>query len=238
MQLQTGEPLYQIMLARYYGDSVPRFLSVDPIGGSPNRPQSWNRYAYVLGNPMKLVDPTGMYWAPGTPMPILPGDPNGCTMCKDSRTDEEKKITEDPKVKSAARKAWRMSRVEERPIKRLEAGFVVLDDGSGSYSTTEVAVGKTPMHVFLADPGDDGTIDGKDPVLDVHTHPSAGQYVYDDQGNLHRAGYKPSGEDVTNARRRGLPGIVIERGAMWSYNGSGEIREILTRGDLRAYMGW
>ena len=44
-------------------------------------PQSWNRYSYVLGNPMTLVDPTGMYWAPGTPMPILPGDPNGCTMC-------------------------------------------------------------------------------------------------------------------------------------------------------------
>ena len=69
------------MLARYYGDSLPRFLSPDPIGGSPGRPQSWNRYAYVLGNPIKLVDPSGMYWAPGTPMPILPGDPNGCTMC-------------------------------------------------------------------------------------------------------------------------------------------------------------
>ncbi len=69
------------MLARYYGDKVPRFLSPDPIGGSAALPQSWNRYAYVLGNPMKLVDPTGMYWAPGTPKPSLPGDPNGCTMC-------------------------------------------------------------------------------------------------------------------------------------------------------------
>jgi RHS repeat-associated protein len=69
------------MLARYYGDSLPRFLSADPASGSPHDPQSWNRFAYVRNNPLVLIDPTGMYWAPGTPMPILPGDPNGCTMC-------------------------------------------------------------------------------------------------------------------------------------------------------------
>ena len=84
MQLQTNEPLYQIMLARYYGDSLPRFLSPDPIGGSPGRPQSWNRYAYVLGNPMKLVDPTGMYWAPGTTPPGGTAGPWGpCYACHD-----------------------------------------------------------------------------------------------------------------------------------------------------------
>jgi RHS repeat-associated protein len=69
------------MKARYYGGTSQRFLSSDPLGGSAPAAQSWNRYSYVLGNPLKLVDPTGMYWAPGTPMPIIPGDPNGCTMC-------------------------------------------------------------------------------------------------------------------------------------------------------------
>jgi len=34
-------------------------MSVDPAGGDPTDPQSWNRYAYVLNNPYKYVDPDG-----------------------------------------------------------------------------------------------------------------------------------------------------------------------------------
>jgi hypothetical protein len=36
-----------------------RFLSVDPVLGSPGDPQSWNRYAYVRGKPLVFVDPDG-----------------------------------------------------------------------------------------------------------------------------------------------------------------------------------
>ena len=48
--------------ARYYGSSQGRFTSVDPFMGSGRtfRPESWNRYAYVLNNPLRLVDPSGM----------------------------------------------------------------------------------------------------------------------------------------------------------------------------------
>ena len=73
------------MKARYFGSTLPRFLSPDPVGGTEGTPQSWNRYTYVLGNPMKLVDPTGMYWAPGTPPPdhTGTGGPWGpCYMCR------------------------------------------------------------------------------------------------------------------------------------------------------------
>ncbi len=42
--------------------STGRFLSFDPIGGNRQIPQSWNRYAYVLGNPLILIDPTGELW--------------------------------------------------------------------------------------------------------------------------------------------------------------------------------
>ncbi len=48
--------------ARYFGSSLGRFTSVDPLAASasPGSPQSWNRYAYVLNNPCGLTDSTGM----------------------------------------------------------------------------------------------------------------------------------------------------------------------------------
>jgi hypothetical protein len=48
------------MHARHASPLLGRFLSFDPIGGSLRAPQSWNRYAYVLGNPLKLIDPYGL----------------------------------------------------------------------------------------------------------------------------------------------------------------------------------
>jgi RHS repeat-associated protein len=50
------------MHARYYAPSMSRFLSVDPelnVEGTIAQPQKWNRYSYVLDNPMKYTDPNG-----------------------------------------------------------------------------------------------------------------------------------------------------------------------------------
>jgi len=49
------------MHARYYNPTVGRFLSPDPLDGLQRFPQSWNRYAYARNNPLKYIDPTGMY---------------------------------------------------------------------------------------------------------------------------------------------------------------------------------
>jgi RHS repeat-associated protein len=48
--------------ARYYGSVQGRFTSIDPLTASSNvnSPQSFNRYAYVLNNPVNATDPTGM----------------------------------------------------------------------------------------------------------------------------------------------------------------------------------
>ncbi len=48
------------MHARYYNPTIARFVSVDPFLGDPLRPQSWNLYSYVSGNPLRLVDPWGL----------------------------------------------------------------------------------------------------------------------------------------------------------------------------------
>ena len=48
--------------ARYFSAVAGSFLRPDPgnAGARPTNPQSWNGYAYVAGNPLALVDPSGM----------------------------------------------------------------------------------------------------------------------------------------------------------------------------------
>ncbi|MEI5639457.1 MULTISPECIES: IPT/TIG domain-containing protein [unclassified Pseudoalteromonas] len=48
------------MRARYYSPELRRFVSKDPIRGEINDLGSLNRYAYVGGDPINLVDPSGL----------------------------------------------------------------------------------------------------------------------------------------------------------------------------------
>jgi RHS repeat-associated protein len=48
------------MHARHCSPFTGRFLSVDRAGGYLKATQSWNRYAYSRGNPMKYVDSSGL----------------------------------------------------------------------------------------------------------------------------------------------------------------------------------
>jgi RHS repeat-associated protein len=51
-------------LYREYNPVQGRWIRPDPSGLSavnPSNPQSWNRYAYVLNNPLSNVDPLGLY---------------------------------------------------------------------------------------------------------------------------------------------------------------------------------
>ena len=57
---------------RYYGWNYGRFLTPDPYMGRARaaRPQSWNRYAYVVGDPVNSTDPLGL--------DAFNGYPTGC----------------------------------------------------------------------------------------------------------------------------------------------------------------
>jgi len=52
------------MGAREYDPSLGRWLSADTIVPDPANPQSFNRYAYVLNNPLKYTDPSGHFEVP------------------------------------------------------------------------------------------------------------------------------------------------------------------------------
>src|SRR5205823_1901067 len=59
--LGGDEPL-DYMHARDYSPTAGRFLSVDPVIDQKMtlvNPQAWNRYAYVLNNPVRFTDPRG-----------------------------------------------------------------------------------------------------------------------------------------------------------------------------------
>jgi len=49
------------MHARYYRAAWGRFLSVDPVwvSAESGNPQSWNRYTYVMNDPLNHTDPSG-----------------------------------------------------------------------------------------------------------------------------------------------------------------------------------
>jgi len=59
------------MNGRVYDPVIGRFLSPDPVIQSPYSSQNYNRYSYVLNNPLSLVDPSGYYC-------VGLGDNNSC----------------------------------------------------------------------------------------------------------------------------------------------------------------
>ena len=46
-------------LFRQYAPNLARWTTPDPLHGTPANPQSWNRYPYVLNDPLTLTDPLG-----------------------------------------------------------------------------------------------------------------------------------------------------------------------------------
>jgi RHS repeat-associated protein len=60
---RDGESGLDYFLARYYSSAQGRFTGPDPTLLSVNghNPQSWNRYTYVLNNPLIYIDPLGLW---------------------------------------------------------------------------------------------------------------------------------------------------------------------------------
>jgi RHS repeat-associated protein len=84
------------MGARYYSGAQGRFISPDPLSHwmpedkqrqeFSSNPQRWNKYTYVLNNPLKYTDPTG-----------LAEIPLGDDLSAELRADLEKRLGQDAK---------------------------------------------------------------------------------------------------------------------------------------------
>ena len=59
MEWDTETGLYHTWF-RQYDPSQGRWMSVDPLPGTADDPQSLNRYVYVLNDPLNLTDPLGL----------------------------------------------------------------------------------------------------------------------------------------------------------------------------------
>ncbi len=53
---ELGLLFYQ---SRFFDPSLGRFIQADSIVPEPGNPLAWDRYAYVLNNPVKYIDPSG-----------------------------------------------------------------------------------------------------------------------------------------------------------------------------------
>ena len=51
------------MNGRVYDPELGRFLSADPFVQDASNLQSWNRYSYVINNPLSLTDPSGFFFS-------------------------------------------------------------------------------------------------------------------------------------------------------------------------------
>jgi hypothetical protein len=67
--------------ARFYDGALGRFISPDTIVPEPGDPQALNRYSYVLNNPLRYTDPTGMFSEEAIWTYILDHECSGSTEC-------------------------------------------------------------------------------------------------------------------------------------------------------------
>ncbi len=93
-QDKEGDTL-DYMHTRYYGPAWGRFLGVDAFGGSRTAPQSWNRYTYANNNPLRIVDPNGLYGIDFHQnltyyLAVAAGNPRAATLAANDQLVDEK----------------------------------------------------------------------------------------------------------------------------------------------------
>ena len=141
------------MNARYYIPYLNRFLTADTLVPGPTNPQAFNRYSYVLGNPLILVDPSGHGQCNGDEscqdepyQPTTPPLPNLVEFTGDGWTDAEKATINQAAMTIAiayARVLNERNRALGLPLISVRQAFLAVHGGSVEFKrvTTSCSIG-------------------------------------------------------------------------------------------------
>jgi RHS repeat-associated protein len=201
--------------ARYYDAAIGRWGQVDPLA---EMYYSTSGYAYVLNNPIGLIDPNGMFAAPPTDFYNLKG--NKVKHIADDKDDKKLVLTFSRRSKkvnqaianglvirvhtneeiAAMENAYEQTEASATKDKRYEKGFVGGTDANGNVVISELDEGMTkPNGTVLVDgaSGEKKQLQaGASIEYTAHTHP----YHVDDSGKttLSSGFAQPSGNVKEN----------------------------------------
>jgi RHS repeat-associated protein len=206
--------------ARHSSPILGRFLSVDPVRGEQSVPQSWNRYTYVKGNPVSLIDPTGM---------------------KDKRSTSDKALLEDKEVLAAVDEILELSNLTSDLTNRQEAGAVVATTGTADFSidggvVTQGHINKVNFNLIQTDAGLK-TAYGNELAATIHSHPGTGKVEVGGE-KVTIVGGRASDADKNLAATTGKPAFILNsRQSMIRVDpNSGASQRVLTGKDYRAFL--
>ena len=155
--------------ARYYANTQGRFTSPDPLLGSGRleNPQTWNKYDYVLDNPLKFSDPTGLFeYLTGT------------------SADDIKRINKAYDALVKARDKYKVGSKEYNAIDKSLAALGAPGQKNNVFVGVDNGL-KTPGETFSAPEYDaNSKVNGSQSVVTLKLK----DFAKDDQGNAQLAG--------------------------------------------------
>lgn len=134
---------------RYNSSSLGRFMSPDPVmaSGRVENPQTWNRYTYVLNNPLRFIDPLGLFASPAY----------NCTETNQNcLNDEQRRILENSTVEINGQELSgealynKLSEAQKNAFVNTtdKLASIQLGDGSTALSQVESVSGIGPDRIF------------------------------------------------------------------------------------------
>ena len=143
--------------ARYFRGAAGRFTGVDPKRFSSrtvSNPQKWNKYTYVLNNPLAFVDPDGQEEIKVTFRTFIPGE--SLTFLGQTFSGDNRSYSSAPDASSRTYITVRLetdASIRSNPIISFSggAGATNLLGGSGEVTTTATAQTGLPTATAIRD---------------------------------------------------------------------------------------
>jgi RHS repeat-associated protein len=129
---------------RYYSSAQGRYMSFDRMLESAmvTVPQSWNRYAYCLNNPLIIADPNGFIWWINSAgkrqwFALLPTDEKGVTLTPGQIQQQ----------------GWRIAAASDEVYEDTGGAWIALDPKSANWNPHKTQKEAFDDYVAMADPG-------------------------------------------------------------------------------------